>query len=41
MVDNYKQFEQRKQDHIKLALMQENQADELNPLTNTAAQNIN
>jgi isopentenyl-diphosphate Delta-isomerase len=32
MVDDYRQFEQRKQDHIELALMQVNQADELNAL---------
>ena len=32
MPDNYSQFEQRKQDHIELALMQSNQAYELNGL---------
>ena len=30
MSDDYKQFEKRKQDHIELALMQVNQAEELN-----------
>lgn len=30
MSDDYSQFEKRKQDHIELALMQSNQADELN-----------
>lgn len=30
MSDDYRQFEKRKQDHIELALMQSNQADELN-----------
>lgn len=30
MSDDYSQFEKRKQDHIKLALMEANQADELN-----------
>lgn len=30
MSGDYKQFEKRKQDHIELALMQSNQADELN-----------
>ncbi len=30
MLDDYSQFEQRKQDHIELALMQSNQANELN-----------
>lgn len=29
MTNNYEQFEQRKQDHIKLALMPENQTAEL------------
>lgn len=29
MTNNYEQFEQRKQDHIKLALMPENQTTEL------------
>lgn len=32
MRDDYSQFEKRKQDHIKLALMQVNQASELNAL---------
>lgn len=32
MSDSYDQFEQRKKDHIRLALMQENQASELNNL---------
>jgi isopentenyl-diphosphate delta-isomerase len=32
MTDDYAQFEQRKQDHIKLALMPVNQANELNAL---------
>ncbi|WP_131776270.1 type 2 isopentenyl-diphosphate Delta-isomerase [Legionella impletisoli] len=31
MSDDYSQFEQRKQDHIDLALMQTNQTSELNP----------
>lgn len=34
MQDNYKQFEQRKQDHIELALMKDNQASELNVFDN-------
>lgn len=34
MQDNYSQFEKRKQDHIDLALMKDNQADELNVLDN-------
>lgn len=32
MQDDYSQFEKRKQDHIELALMQANQASELNVL---------
>ncbi len=32
MSNDYSQFEKRKQDHIELALMQVNQADELNQL---------
>ena len=32
MTDDYSQFEKRKQDHIELALMQVNQAHELNRL---------
>lgn len=35
-MSNYSQFEQRKQDHIKLALMQTNQATELNTLDHFA-----
>ena len=31
MSDDYSPFEKRKQDHIELALMPANQADELNP----------
>ncbi|MBI2785641.1 MAG: type 2 isopentenyl-diphosphate Delta-isomerase [Legionella longbeachae] len=34
MTNNYDQFEQRKQDHIKLALMSENQTAELSTLDN-------
>lgn len=34
MTDNYEQFEQRKQDHIKLALMPENQTANLSTLDN-------
>lgn len=46
MADNYTQFEKRKQDHIKLALMQTNQALELNTfdhlaLTHEALPDIN
>ncbi|KTD11580.1 isopentenyl pyrophosphate isomerase [Legionella gratiana] len=34
MTNNYEQFEQRKQDHIKLALMPENQTTDLSTLDN-------
>ena len=36
MSNDYSQFEQRKQDHIELALMQANQADELNTFDNVS-----